>query len=66
MSFKLLDQRTVESTDGYLVTRTARFEAEYQEGSNKITIDVEPANIPGDIIINSNANYNIITDYYRD
>jgi len=39
--FTWLNKQGVKSNKGFIVQRTGRFTAEYQEGSRKISIDLE-------------------------
>ncbi len=40
--FKYLNANSVESTDGYTVSRTQRFEVVYTEGDRSAAVEVEP------------------------
>ena len=44
--FTYLNQQRVMSDKGFIVRNTGRFTAEYQEGSNKISIELESGILP--------------------
>ena len=56
--FTWLNKQGVKSSKGFIVQCTGRFTAEYQEGSKKITIELESGKLPNGKfcdIIGSNA-----------
>jgi len=42
LKFEWINKQGVKSEDGFVVQRTERFAAEYQEGLSVITIEVDP------------------------
>jgi len=46
MSFTWLNKQGVRSSKGFTVQCTGRFTSEYQEGSKKITIELETGKLP--------------------
>lgn len=46
MTFTWLNKQGVKSSKGFVVQRTGRFTSEYQEGSRKITVEIETGKLP--------------------